>query len=323
MSTATLRKQDGKIHELALSEIRKHPDLQRRNVLGGTAVDMEKVHVYCEVAKSGVEFPPVECIYDSEYYWLYHGYHRVRMAELLKWPSIKAIVRPGTFRDAYFLSLHANVENGTELPRNVRLKNLEAMMNDEEWSQFTDSVIALHCGVDRDTVRKYRAELENSPGHGASHLFNSDGELVDVRPRNGRDVDEDNSIESRDDFFAKIAPDKSAPMTISQMKETRQAKVFSHLRKLKARPVRDVKTEIGKLDIVTDDCAYLFVYAGSQHQFAQQLGLLLMKRQSLNPKLRPVMVGRFDGLRVMVKLAESLGVTCVTPDMILTRHEEV
>lgn len=327
MATATRRKQDGQIHELELSVIRKHPDLQRRNATGGASVDMQKVHEYCDVVRNNpeVEFPPVEVVYDGENYWLFHGYHRVRMAELLKWPSIKAHVYFGTFRDAYFRSLHANVENGVELSRGVRIKNLEVMLNDEEWSQFTDSVIAFHCGVDRQTVRKYRQELEHSPGHDLTHQFDETGELVDVRPRNKPAESVSNGIgfDPVGDRIERVAPAKSPPMTLAQMQESRRDKVFLHLRRLKMAPTRDVKTEIGKLDIVTRNCAYMFVYAGSQSRFAEAMGLLLMKRQSLNPALRPVLVGRFDGLRLAVKLAESLGVTCMTPDMILSREEEV
>jgi hypothetical protein len=68
-------------------------------------------------------------------------------------------VLTGSKRDAILYSVGANANHGKRRTNEDKRKAVLTLLNDEEWSQWSDTKIADQCQVDRSTVGVYRREL--------------------------------------------------------------------------------------------------------------------------------------------------------------------
>ncbi|MCI0392252.1 MAG: helix-turn-helix domain-containing protein [Acidobacteria bacterium] len=141
-------------------------DIHKIIVNGGSqpraALDDETIARYAEAMANGVGFPPVVVFYDGECYWLADGYHR-RKAELkLGRTTTSADVRQGTLRDAILYSVSANNGHGLPASNADRRRAVLTLLNDPEWSKWSDREIARRCGVSPDTVGRQRRAGEST-----------------------------------------------------------------------------------------------------------------------------------------------------------------
>lgn len=141
----------------------KELSLDRIEIEGGTQprvrLDQLVVAEYAEQIKEGVAFPPVDVFFDGSKYWLADGFHRYfghRQAGAEKMP---ALVRPGTQRDAVLSSCGANPSHGLRRSSADKRKAVTTLLQDAEWSKWTDREIARKCRVGADLVGKVRQEL--------------------------------------------------------------------------------------------------------------------------------------------------------------------
>lgn len=130
---------------------------------GGTQprseIDESVVSDYAEAMQGGAQFPPVAVFFDGAAYWLADGFHRTHAARRAKMTEISAEIHDGTKRDAILYSVGANYGHGLRRTNDDKRKAVMTLLEDGEWSQWSNVEIAKQCAVDEKTVRKYRAEV--------------------------------------------------------------------------------------------------------------------------------------------------------------------
>lgn len=114
---------------------------------------------YADAMKAGEQFPPVVAFHDGEDIWLADGFHRIYAAKQAGVAAVLAEVRPGSLRDAMLYSVGANAQHGMRRTNADKRKSVETLLNDPEWSLWTDSEIARRCAVHHSTVAAVRSSL--------------------------------------------------------------------------------------------------------------------------------------------------------------------
>ena len=141
--------------------------LDQIRIDGGTqprvAIDEQIVAEYAELYSTGVDLPPVTVFFDGATYWLADGFHRYWANKRIDCEYVFADIHQGTQRDAILHSVGANADHGLRRTNADKRKAVLTMLEDEEWSGWSDSDIAKRCGVDHKTVSSHRASLGNFP----------------------------------------------------------------------------------------------------------------------------------------------------------------
>lgn len=143
-------------------------DLTKIRIDGGTQprteLNQEVVAEYAETYKAGETMPPVVVFYDGANYWLADGFHRFFAAKKAGLTQIYEQVETGSQRDAVLYSLSANATHGLKRSNADKRKAVMTMLQDKEWSQWSDREIARQCKVSNHLVADGRQSLTgNSP----------------------------------------------------------------------------------------------------------------------------------------------------------------
>jgi len=139
-----------------LDNIRVDHDIQSRECL-----NQETVQQYAEAMASGDSFPPILVIKtesDSTTF-LVDGFHRVAAARQARLTRLPANTRSGTRRDAVLIAAGSNAEHGLPRTNADKRKAVQALLQDEEWSMWSDGEISRRCRVSQPFVSKLRREL--------------------------------------------------------------------------------------------------------------------------------------------------------------------
>jgi len=141
---------------LSLAEIRRDGGTQPREKL-----DLAHVATLKEALEDGAELNPVAVFYDGESYWLADGFHRCKASQDAGLDDIQCIIYQGTRRDAVLYSVGANAEHKAAKPRsrNDKRRAVTMLLNDPEWSKWSNYEVARQCKVSEKTVRNIRARL--------------------------------------------------------------------------------------------------------------------------------------------------------------------
>lgn len=116
-------------------------------------INPKQVSHYAALMKDGAIFPPV--IVFGEENILSDGWHRYYATKQNKGKEIMAERKPGGAREARLYSYEANNHGLPPTPKE-RIANATFMLQDQEWSEWSDAKIARHCGLDRTTVWRLR-----------------------------------------------------------------------------------------------------------------------------------------------------------------------
>lgn len=139
---------------------------------GGTQsrekLDQAVVDEYAELMKEGTEFPPISVVHDGNEYYLSDGFHRLLAAQRAGKASINCDVITGTLRDAILYSLSANSSHGLRRTVEDRRKAVMTMLEDFEWSEWSDREIARQCHVSHPFVAKLRAAMKPAEKKGGN-----------------------------------------------------------------------------------------------------------------------------------------------------------
>jgi hypothetical protein len=122
---------------------------------------------YAEAYEQGIELPPIDVYYDEIFYFLADGFHRLRAVQQIGCDSISANVHPGNRRDAILHAVGSNETHGLRRTNADRRQAVMLMLNDPEWSQWSNHAIARQCMVSEISVRRARRELEPQGGERA------------------------------------------------------------------------------------------------------------------------------------------------------------
>lgn len=129
---------------------------------GGTQsrerMNPEAIQEYAASMADGAEFPPVVLFYDGDSYWLGDGFHRVAAALEAKQKTIAAEVHGGGFRDAILYAVGANAVHGLRRTNADKRRSVSRLLDDQEWSQWSNREIARRCGVSDPFVMQMRSE---------------------------------------------------------------------------------------------------------------------------------------------------------------------
>jgi uncharacterized ParB-like nuclease family protein len=139
---------------LNIKNIRTDGETQARSEINSAAVAE-----YTEAIKGGSEFPPVVVFHDGAEYWLADGFHRFHAHRDAGNASIHAEVKQGTQRDAILYSLGANATHGLRRTNADKRKAVETLLQDFDWSEWSDRKIAEVCGVGHPFVASIRTPL--------------------------------------------------------------------------------------------------------------------------------------------------------------------
>lgn len=117
---------------------------------------------YAEMEEQGSEPPPVVLFgrFGSPKYHVGDGWHRILAKRKLGKKAIQAEVRDGSRRDAVLYAVGANLKHGVRPTLDDRRKACITLLKDSEWKKWTDTTIARHCGLNSQTVAKYREWLK-------------------------------------------------------------------------------------------------------------------------------------------------------------------
>jgi hypothetical protein len=136
---------------------------------GGTQLRVqisdEAVGEYAEAMKAGAKFPAVTVFFDGTNYWLADGFHRVLAARQIGLPMLEVDVRDGTPRDALLFGIGANANHGVRRTKADKRKAITVLLEDPEWSQWSNREIARRACVDPTTVLRVRESLSGGDNH--------------------------------------------------------------------------------------------------------------------------------------------------------------
>jgi hypothetical protein len=126
------------------------------------AIDEDVVAEYAELYAHGVDLPAVTVFHDGSTYWLADGFHRYWASKRADRAAIAVEIHQGTRRDAILYSVGANATHGLRRTNEDKRKAILLLLEDEEWSKWSDREIAKRCGVNNVTVSRLRSSLLQS-----------------------------------------------------------------------------------------------------------------------------------------------------------------
>ena len=124
-----------------------------------TELNVDAVRDYADAMLDGAQFPPIVVFDDGETLWLSAGAHRVAAARVAQLGELPADIIKGTRRDAILYAVGDNADHGVRRTNADKRRAVQTMLEDPEWSQWSNREIARNCHVDEGTVRNVRESI--------------------------------------------------------------------------------------------------------------------------------------------------------------------
>ena len=125
-------------------------------------VDLELIEEYAADMEKGDDFPPIVIFGSDDEYVVADGFHRLAAADDLDWEYIEADVRDGGIREATLYSVGANAKHGKRRTNEDKRRVVKKLLEDKEWSQWSDREIARRCRVSHPFVSQARESLSGN-----------------------------------------------------------------------------------------------------------------------------------------------------------------
>lgn len=122
-------------------------------------LDLVTVAEYTEQMSNGNKFPAIDVFSDGICYWVVDGFHRIEAAKQASIDEIEVNLYEGNWRDAKLHSFCVNAEHGKRRTNADKRKAVTEILQDEEWSKWSDREIAKRCQVSQPFVSNLRHEL--------------------------------------------------------------------------------------------------------------------------------------------------------------------
>jgi hypothetical protein len=162
--------------KLTLKSVRLDGDTQPRQF-----VNEDVVADYAELLLEDVALPPVIVFHDGANYWLADGFHRWHANKKAGFLDIEADVHEGTRRDAILWSVGCNADHGLRRTNDDKRKAVLTLLNDLEWSEWSDNEIGRRCHVSHTFVGRIKksmgleqAEKTYTTKHGTKAKMNTE-----------------------------------------------------------------------------------------------------------------------------------------------------
>lgn len=173
---------------IALKDIKVDGGTQSRVALDDSAIE--------DYSQALDILPPVIVFDDRDNYWLADGFHRYRAHEIVGSEEILAEVRRGTQRDAILFSVGANASHGLRRTKQDKHRAVMVLLNDPEWTKWSDQEIARRCAVSQPYVSGLRAkelkavisERTYKTKHGTTATMKTAGINAERRQREAKPV---------------------------------------------------------------------------------------------------------------------------------------
>ena len=151
----------GGIMDVTIEEITIDPEIVGRS----NGLDIVTIQTYADHMEEGDIFPPVEIVSNGDTLWLVDGQHRLEAAKRVNLEKIEAKVTHDDRRDALLMSFGTNEEHGDRRTNEDKRQKVMAMLEDEEWSKWSNREISRHCKVSDPFVRKQNAHILPNTAH--------------------------------------------------------------------------------------------------------------------------------------------------------------
>jgi hypothetical protein len=144
-------KQEKRLQKLSLNAIFKDTRCQQRECL-----DESVIEEYRAAFESGIQLPPIKVMFDGASHYLYDGFHTTKAAELAGLMELRAEITQGDLRDAILASVGVNSAHGLRRSNETKRNAVMTLLQDEQWSQWSNCEIARRCKVSEGFVRKLK-----------------------------------------------------------------------------------------------------------------------------------------------------------------------
>lgn len=121
-------------------------------------IDPDTVQDYREAMLRGDDFPPVIVFADGggARYYLADGWHRMDAAKGAGKKQLLATVKTGGLREAILYSCGANDKHGLRRTIEDKARAVTTLLDDPEWSKWSNMELARMAGVSEGMIRKHR-----------------------------------------------------------------------------------------------------------------------------------------------------------------------
>lgn len=156
---------------LKISLIRRDGETQSR-----AEICERTVQEYAEALRDPNRvFPPVIVYNDGVDHWLADGFHRVAAWELIGRAEVPVDIRQGDRRAAILHACAANAAHGLRRTSADKRRAVTILLQDAEWSKWSNREIARRCGVSDALVRDVRGSICEKNADGGMRTVERNG----------------------------------------------------------------------------------------------------------------------------------------------------
>ena len=142
------------MNTISIDEVKETYEAQAR-----AAICEKTVAEYADAMSKGIIFPAITVFADSIEFIIADGHHRYLAAKKIGAKKIEVILEPGSVRDAILFSVGANAKHGLRRTLADRRKAVTILLQDEEWTMWSNSKIAEKCCCSVELVARIRQEI--------------------------------------------------------------------------------------------------------------------------------------------------------------------
>jgi hypothetical protein len=138
-------------------------------------INQDIVQEYADALTAGAKFPSVVVFFDGVDYWLADGFHRFLAHVRAGNQKIQEEVIPGTKREAILYSTGANFSHGLRRSNADKRKSVLMLLEDSEWTLWSNEQIAKQCHVSAPLVSDIRKSISNPTIDGTPRTVTRNG----------------------------------------------------------------------------------------------------------------------------------------------------
>jgi ParB-like chromosome segregation protein Spo0J len=203
-------------------------DITKIRIDGGTQsrveLDQTIVNEYAEAMQTGATFPPVRVFNDGATNWLADGFHRYFAVRKAGLDNIDAEIIEGTQRDAILYSLGANGKHGLRRTNADKRKAVETLLNDPEWSEWSNRAIAEAASVGEYMVRSMREKRSETSATCRKYITKHGTEAVMETANIGKNAQKQETDEPLPETAPTVTQDQIPPRSKIEELRDEQAK---------------------------------------------------------------------------------------------------